>query len=251
MALCSKTKHFLFYAIVFAASIILPACEGLTAAPHEDFVGKRYYNVCLVLDGTDRLSGQNGVPCVVAEEMVDLARTLADNGMGSLYLCYVDNNSDNNRVAMFEWSEHAPKPVGDKPGYMKMADYDKQVAASQKAQDEYQKHLKKELQEFFKDCSGIVDLAYSDAVARQKKGSDVNGAINKAARLLKASSPVATHSYIILVSDGCDNVGKELSPLPRETELFLINSSVSKHQYGELVSREFVTLKQAAKHLFN
>ena len=87
-------------------------------------------------------------------------------------------------------------------------------------------------------------------MAKQKNGSDVNGAINQAIRVLQASEDGSSTSYIILVSDGCDNVGKELQPIPDNTELIVVNTNVTKHQYGDLVSREFVNLQQAMKYIF-
>jgi len=69
--------------------------------------------------------------------------------------------------------------------------------------------------------------------------------------LLRASAHGDNHPYIILVSDGCDNVGKELAELTQGTEILLVNSNVAKHQYGNLISREFVTLDQAINYIFN
>ena len=85
---------------------------------------------------------------------------------------------------------------------------------------------------------------------KKKKGSDVNGAINKASKLLRASTQEGVHSYIILVSDGCDNVGKELNKFDTNTELTIVNSTTIKHQYQEYVSKEYVTLKQVYNYIF-
>lgn len=243
-------KQFFIWAIVFAICIFLPACDVATSVSQDNSTPQPHFNICLVLDGTDRLSEQNVVPCVTSEEIVDLANTLTEKGIGSLYVSYIDNNCDNNHVAVFEWSENKPESPGDKPGYMKMVEYEKLIADSQKAMDGFKERRDEAFRDFFEDCSGIVTLVYSDAVAHQRKGSDVNGAINQASRLLQASCSGVTRSSIILVSDGCDNVGKRLSELPEGMDLFIVNSNASKHQYGELVAKEFVTLKQAAKHIF-
>ena len=102
-----------------------------------------------------------------------------------------------------------------------------------------------------RDCERICNIAYSDEVAKQKNGSDVNGAINQAIRLLRANEQQSDYSYIILVSDGCDNVGKELAFFPQSAQLLLVNSNVAKHQYDDIVEREFVTLSQASNYIFN
>lgn len=209
-----------------------------------------HYNICLILDGTDRLSEENGVPVVTSEEINKLANTLSDKGVGNLYVSYVDKNCDNNHVAIFEWQEEKPALLGEKPGYMKMTKYKELQEATNKKDNEYKKRMEEALEAFAAESDAIVASAYSDEVAKQKKGSDVNGAINKANRLLRASNIDSECSYIILVSDGCDNVGNTLLDFPPNAELVIVNSNVSKHQYGGLVFHEFVTLKQAIKYIF-
>lgn len=209
------------------------------------------HNVCLVLDGTDRISKQNEVPQVSVEQVVEIAKTLAANGTGSLYVCFVDGNAQNNKIASFDWWKKRPSKLGEKPGYMKMSEYEKAKSKNKLLEEEYTQELINTIENFSRDCSNIIKLAYSDDVAIQKKGSDVNGAINQAIRLLRANEQQTDFSYIILVSDGCDNVGRELSDFPQSTELLIVNSCIAKHQYEELVSREFVTLKQVLNYIFN
>lgn len=209
------------------------------------------YNLCLVLDGSDRLSKQNEVPQVSIEQIVELAKTLAANGTGSLYVCFVDGNAQNNKIASFDWWEKRPPKLGEKPGYMKMSEYEKAKNESEQLEEKYTQDLVNAIESFSRDCSNVIDLAYSDDVAMQKKGSDVNGAINQAIRLLRANEQQTDFSYIILISDGCDNVGRELSYFPQSTELLIVNSCIAKHQYEELVSREFVTLKQVLNYIFD
>jgi len=244
-------KNYQLWTILFVISVFLTSCNALASAQQDAPTHQKQYNICLVLDGTDRLSEENGVPCVPYEEMVNLANTLTEKGTGNLYVSYVDNNCDNNRVAVFEWSEMKPSAPGNKPDYMKMAKYNELVSAYEEAQGKYSSHLEESIRAFSHDCSCIEKMAYSDVVAHQKKGSDVNGAINQADRLLRASAHGDNHPYIILVSDGCDNVGKELAELTQGTEILLVNSNVAKHQYGNLISREFVTLDQAINYIFN
>ena len=241
--------HYLFTTTM----VIMTVLSGCGSASEEDTdatQNSKYYNICLVLDGSDRLSEQNNVPLVTSEELAELGRTLSEEGIGSLYVSYVDNDCDNNHVAILEWQEERPAALGEKPGYMKMAKYNELQETANKKDNEYKKRLEEALEAFAAESDAILASAYSDEVAKQKKGSDVNGAINKANRLLRASNIDSEYSYIILVSDGCDNVGNTLLDFPLNTELVIVNSNVSKHQYGGLVSHEFVTLKQAIKYIF-
>lgn len=68
------------------------------------------YNICLILDGTDRLCEQAGVPIVTVSEMTSLADVLSE-GTGTLYVGYVDDNCDNNHVVLFDWDleNHQPQ----------------------------------------------------------------------------------------------------------------------------------------------
>ncbi len=227
-------------------------CTGAIGNRNSDSVQDCYsYNICLVLDGSDRLSNQNEVPQVSTEEIVGFAKSLAEKGRGSLYVSFVDNNCDNNKVAVFEWDMEKPSTLERKPGYMKASEYAEIEDANRQKHQEYSQALVNSIEYFSRDCSRITGMAYSDEVARQKNGSDVNGALNQAIRLLRAKEEQSDFSYIVLVSDGCDNVGKELTYFPQSTELLIVNSSVTQHPYGDIVSREFVTLKQALSYIFN
>ena len=238
------------WAGIIAILTLLPACESITKPVQGSMMSKKQFNICLVLDGTDHLSKQNGVPSITNDELIRVAETLSNKGIGCLYVSYVDKDCDNNQVAIFEWMEERPQAPGDKPGYMKMKEYNRLEEQYKDDKAAYDLLLSDALREFSQDCSVVSEAAYSDAVAHQKRGSDVNGAINQAGRLLRASKNGADISFIILVSDGCDNVGKGLLQLPQSTELFIVNSNVSKHQYNELISNEFVTLQQAVNYIF-
>lgn len=240
-----------FWATVYAIIAFLPACDACLTSEQGDLTSAKQFNICLVLDGTDRLSEENGVPCITNDELVGIAETLSQKGTGSLYVSYVDNNCDNNRIAIFEWMENMPIAHVKKPDYMKMAEYKNLVFSDTENREAYDSRLALALGDFNRESNRIREFAYSDAVANQKKGSDVNGAINQACRLLRASESGAQESFIILVSDGCDNVGKKLEPLPHTTELIIVNTNVSKHQFNDAVSKEFVTLKQAVNYIFN
>lgn len=233
-----------------AIMALLHGCTSQTSEPQGTTTNIKQYNICLVLDGTDRLSEQNGVPQVTVEEIKELSDMLSTKGVGTLYVSYVDNNCDNNNVVIFEWGKTRPDDIGRKPDYMMMSEYKNQKEDCKAKQDEYDDCRDSTVTAFSKECIPILEAAYSDFVAKQKNGSDVNGAINQAIRMLQASEDGSSTSYIILVSDGCDNVGKELQPIPDNTELIVVNTNVTKHQYGDLVSREFVNLQQAVKYIF-
>ncbi len=229
----------------------IQSCNSSSKETLDSFQNDKQYNICLILDGTDRLTEENSVPELSSDEISNLAQTITERGKGFLYVTYIDKDCDNNHIAIFEWQEDKPLSHGEKPGYMKMVDYKKQEKAYNDEKESYDCHLTDAISKFSNECMSILESAYSDAVALQRNGSDVNGAINKASKLLRASTREGVHSYIILVSDGCDNVGKELYNLDAHTELIIVNSNVTKHQYQEYVSKEYVTLKQVFNYIFS
>ena len=245
-------KKFIELAIIIAImTAAMSSCGSMESKLGNETKTINRYNICLVLDGTDRLTNENGVPQISSSEVVELAKMLANKGVGNLYLSYVDANCDNNKVAIFDWHKKRPIELGAKPGYMKMSEYKEIEEKYQSDTLSYSSSLVDAIGMFSRDCERIYNIAYSDEVAKQKNGSDVNGAINQAIRLLRANEQQSDYSYIILVSDGCDNVGKELAFFPQSTQLLLINSNVAKHQYDDIVEREFVTLSQASNYIFN
>lgn len=123
-------KKLLGFATIIASMAILSCCGNLESKQMEDSVVANHYNLCLILDGTDRLSNQAGVPIVSSDAIVEFAKMLANNGVGSFYLGYVDNNCDNNRVAVFEWDMKKPAEIGGKPGHVKVAEYDAMKSAN-------------------------------------------------------------------------------------------------------------------------
>lgn len=245
-------KKFIELAIIIAImTAAMSSCGSMESKLCDETKTINRYNICLVLDGTDRLTNENGVPQISSSEVVELAKMLANKGVGNLYLSYVDANCDNNKVAIFDWHKKRPIEIGAKPGYMKMSEYKEIEEKYQSDTLSYSYSLVDAIGMFSRDCERICNLAYSDEVAKQKNASDVNGAINQAIRLLRANEQQSDYSYIILVSDGCDNVGKELAFFPQSTQLLLVNSNVAKHQYDDIVEREFVTLSQASNYIFN
>lgn len=244
-------KKMMYLAIMIAVMTVMSSCGSGESKQKDEPQTINRYNICLVLDGTDRLTNENGVPQISSSEVVKLAKTLAKNGVGSFYLSYVDANCDNNKVAIFDWHKESPIVPGRRPTYMKMSEYKEITKKYQTDSLSYSSGLVDAIGMFSRDCERICNIAYSDEVAKQKNGSDVNGTINQAIRLLRANEQQSDYSYIILVSDGCDNVGKELTFFPQSTELLIVNSNVAKHQYEDIVEREFVTLDQVSNYIFN
>ena len=235
---------------LLAVAIILSGCGKVVCEPSATSRGTRN-NICLVLDGTDRLSSQNGVPEISGEEIMKFVQLLAERGGGYLYVTYVDNDVDNNRVAIFDWLKDEPTPLGPKPGYMKVSEYQALKTEKESELSTYHSKLSEAFEDFSAQCDLVVGDAYTDFVAKQKRGSDVNGAINQAVRLLHGSSGNLGPPYIILISDGCDNVGKELTSDVADAAIILVNSNVSKHSYGDMVVKECVTLRQVSNYIFN
>lgn len=243
-----KRKHSFIMAV--AITIVLQSCSAVSDEIRSATQNSKIYNICLIIDGTDRLSNQSGVPYVSVSELEGLARSISTFGNGSLYVGYVDANCNNNKVAVFSHEQAKPIKPKEKKDYQTWNEYNQVVESYSKENKEYKDIIEASIDNFCSDCITLTKLAYSDNVAKQKKGSDVNGAINQAIRLLKSSCCDNERSYIVLVSDGCDNVGKQLMAIPPEMELLLVNSNVSMHQYGEIVSREFVTLNQVSNYIF-
>ena len=238
-------------ALITVAVFALAFIQGCGSLPEESLKKQenRRYNICLILDGTDRLCEQAGVPIVAVSEMTSMADALSE-GIGTLYVSYVDDNCDNNNVVLFDWSQEKPSATSEKKGYEMMSEYEEKEAEYSDNKKAYDDRRDAAINMFSQECATLIEIAYSDFVAKQKKGSDVNGAINQAVRLLQASLCGSEQSYIILVSDGCDNVGKVLKELPPNMELLIVNTNVSKHQYDDIVYREFATLGQASNYIF-
>lgn len=236
--------------LILSAILAIASCATPESSDVVDSPITRY-NIVVVLDGTDRLQAENVVPIVGQDEVLEVATKMLESGVGSMYITYVDNNADNNQSAILDFNETKPNKPEPRPSYVPVSEYRKQVEEPyQNDSIDYEDSKVLHLRSFKKDCENIVQLAYSDVVATNKRGSDVIGAINQAYRLLKPNMTEANRNIIILVSDGVDNVGKEPLPNPDGVDLYLVNGSVSKHSLGDIVDNEFVTINQIIKHIF-
>lgn len=238
--------------LIISAMLTIVGCTTPDSSDVVDSPIKRY-NIVVVLDGTDRLQAENVVPLVGCEELHEIATKMLEGGCGSLYVTYVDNNSDNNQAAILDFDDREPQKPAPRPSYVPVSEYRTQkLGPFEKDSIRYVNNKTLHMRAFDRDCEPIVEQAYADIVATNRRGSDVHGAINQAYRLLKPNMTEANRNIIILVSDGVDNVGKELLLLskPDEVELYLVNGSVSKHSLGDIVDNEFVTLNQVIKKIF-
>lgn len=210
------------------------------------------YNIVVILDGTDRLQTENVVPIVSGDDLQNIASKMLGAGVGTLYVSFVDNNSDNNQAVILDFDEKEPMKPGPRPSYVPVSEYRTQILEpfNQDSID-YANSKALHMRAFDRDCAHVLEQAYSDIVATNKCGSDVHGAINQAYRLLKPNLNGEYRSIIILVSDGVDNVGKELQAKPEDVELYLVNGMVSKHSLGDIIDIEFVTINQVLKNIFN
>lgn len=77
-------KKMMYLAIMIAMMTVMSSCGSVESKQKKDEPQTiNRYNICLVLDGTDRLTNENGVPQISSSEVVKLAKTLAKNGVGS------------------------------------------------------------------------------------------------------------------------------------------------------------------------
>jgi len=96
-------KKFIELAIIIAImTAAMPSCNSMETKQGDETKTINRYNICLVLDGTDRLTNENGVPQISSSEVVELAKMLENKSVKNLYLSYVDANCDKNKVDIFD-----------------------------------------------------------------------------------------------------------------------------------------------------
>lgn len=231
---------------------VLLAIVSCTTSNPSDVIDSpiQRYNVVIVLDGTDRLQCENVVPVIGQAELDSISAKMLKLGIGTIYVTFVDNNSDNNQTAILDFDQIEPEKLAPRPSYVPVSEYRKQYEKYRNDSTAYENNKHIVLSSFKENCTAILEQAYSEKVATNKRGSDVFGAINQAYRLQKPNMSSADKNIIILISDGVDNVGKELQPKPEGVELYLVNGTVSKHPLDEIVDQEYVTINQVIKHAF-
>jgi len=206
------------------------------------------YNIVLIADGTDIKHKEYAVPVITVEYISQLAEKIQRSGKGRLWLEYIDDSSENNNIAYLEifQAPRPPKIIGKERSETE-AEYNEQIKteAERFAKDsvKFENDKSQRLSVFLKEAQELLEIAYSDKVASAKVGSDVNGAINAGYRLLKTMpNDSATKNFIVLVSDGVDNIKHTLNKTSDNVRVLLVNNSGSKNHLGiELVELDNLT----------
>ncbi len=234
---------------IFALSYIFASCQPASDSA-ESANSEKVYNVAVILDGTDRLTNSNAISQISTAELTDLARKIAENGTGSLFVTYIDRNCSNNHFALFEIWEQKPKEPGPKKEHVMKNTYDKLIQEYEAAVLEYQKMLADALDRFSYSCEKVTKAAYSDQTASERYGSDVYGAVNKALKATLVNEDKAEISHIVLVSDCIHNAKTTaLAEVPDCVELIAVNTN-DKDNLGKDISRRFLTFDQVLNFLF-
>lgn len=214
------------------------------------------YNIVLIADGTDIKHNEYAVPVITEEYLLQLIEKIQQHGRGKLWLGYIDKNSGNNPIAYMEIYQ-APifAEISGKARSETGTEYQERIkmGMKQNANDSimFEKNKSQCTSIFLKEAKDILQSAYSEEVATARVGSDVNGAINAANRLLKTiPNDSITQNFIVLVSDGVDNIKNSLNEISDNVEILLINNSGSKcHLKIDVI--ELDNLARMEEYIFN
>lgn len=193
------------------------------------------YSIFLILDGTDRISNEYAVPVIEkADYLLDFIDRNQKIGLGRLWIGYVDDNSLNNETAYFDL-RNIPQPVGEQPKRISgepKSQYDTRLEKWKK--DSEVNNREAIISNMRYDIERITKMAYTEKIARNRRGSDIFGAINTAIRALETVQKNTSEiKHICLISDGHDNVNgiKSMLALPSDIEILLVNASGSKSSF--------------------
>lgn len=120
-----KQLQFMLILSVLVVSIVSCSTTGIPES-NNTHPAKRY-NIVIVLDGTDGLVEENCVPMLQVEDIMSIANKMTTNGIGTIYVSWVDNNSDNNQAAVMEYELTAPNPIPQRPNYVPVSKYNAQI----------------------------------------------------------------------------------------------------------------------------
>lgn len=243
-----KQLQFMLILSVLVVSIV--SCSTTGVHESNNPVSAKRYNIVIILDGTDRLVEENCVPMLQAEDIMSIANNMTTNDIGTIYVSWVDDNSDNNQAAVMEYELTTPNPIPQRPNYVPVSKYNAQIEQYKSDSVIWANEKRRIYDSFRTDCNRVIMSAYSEKVAKAGKGSDINGSLNQALRLLSPNAKKSDVNIILLISDGVDNGGKELAEKPENIQIILLNGNVAKHSYGDFIDNEFVTLNQAINHIF-
>jgi hypothetical protein len=216
------------------------------------------YNVVLIADGTDIKHNEYAVPIVNIDYVSNFAEKIQQYGCGRLWFGYVDENSENNELVYLDIKPipqftNRPERIGGEP----KSQYDTRVKQWEEEHLQYQTDSIKFcnnrqiiMSDWLEKVQELVDIAYSEKIANNKRGSDVFGATNAAIRALKTVPQNSiVKKYIVLVSDGHDNIKKTLDSISDDIELLLVNNSGSKSSFG-INALEFDGLSRMEEYVF-
>jgi len=191
------------------------------------------YNIVIIVDGTDLKHKEYAVPMVTVEYIAQFADKIQQKGKGRLWLGYVDESSENNSIAYLEIFQ-APHEITDKMRSETKLEYSERLKKMATDSMAFEKDKSQRLFTFLEEAQKIIQVAYSTKVITAKRGSDVDGALNAGMRLLKTVSIDSdTKKYVVLVSDGVDNIGKKINGIPDNVKVLLVNNSGSKNHLGD------------------
>ncbi len=85
-------KKHLLITMVLVIMTLLQSCNLSTKETQDVIQNDKQYNICFILDGTDRLTEENSVPELSSDEISNMALTITEKGKGFLYVTYIDKN---------------------------------------------------------------------------------------------------------------------------------------------------------------
>lgn len=222
-----KQLQFMLILSILVVSIV--SCSTTGVPESNNMVPAKRYNIVIILDGTDRLVEENCVPMLQAEDIMSIANKMTTNDIGTIYVSWVDDNSDNNQAAVMEYELTTPTPIPQRPNYVPVSKYNAQIEQYKSDSVIWANEKRRIYGSFRTDCNRVIMSAYSEKVAKAGKGSDINGSLNQALRLLSPNAKKSDVNIILLISDGVDNGGKELAEKPENIQIILLNGNVAKH----------------------
>jgi len=127
-----------------------------------------------------------------------------------------------------------------------MPEYEAKLSAYKDARTAWEKEARKRLQAYFDEAKPLLE---QKPFANR---SDVFGSVNRADSALAEPDAVfgrTTSKYLVLVSDGQDNVHKERPVMRSGAKLLLVNGSGSSGSLEGLVSAHFESVAAAVQYV--
>jgi hypothetical protein len=188
---------------------------------------------------------------IQSEDLNQIVELISRCG-GEIALGFVTDESNRSLVRLrVEVPEPPPSTpqLKDKPAFEAARsedDYRKKKAEHEKKMEKWAEQTNLRKARFAKEAEAW--LAQSPNFMR----SDVWGALQRAELFIdenSASWPQPPHRYIVLVSDGEDNVNRPGVTINSETQLILINGSATVGSLQRLNPHRFESLDAALRHI--